>query len=595
MFSLKNNRRSPYLVLFLYWAVLATGCASSLDFFANRFFLPNEGIREASYAVKTQRHVVFTTSDGIQLNADVHSPQDLEKTPTLLVRIPFTDTLGNRIRSDVIARYWASRGYTVVIQGTRGRYGSTGKFYPLIHEREDGIETLQWLAKQPWYDKRLAMWGGSSFGHTQWAISDQTDPGPDVLFIQIASTSFREMFYPGNAFSLESALYWTIRSRGEEDREVDMDDLKKGVAGLPIIEADDHAIGDTDFFNDWVSHPEKDDYWRTIDGDRRPQHLEAPTLLMAGWFDPFLPTQIADYLAITHQGKPQVAAHSKLIIGPWGHADSAKIPGLKDPPPYRAASIAPSIPWFDHHLGLTDAPLNMPRVNIFVMGANRWRSENEWPLARTRYTAFYLHSQGRANSVNGDGQLDTVLPGGNEQPDVYLYDPLNPVPSAGGAMLSYRSGPKLQNAIESRADVLVYSTPPLTDAVEVTGPVEAVLYVATGARSTDFTAKLVDVHPDGSAYNLCDGILRRGYQESNVDREVEPVQIRIQLWPTSNVFKQGHRIRLEVSSSNFPRYDRNPNTGETIATATHTIPAYQKVFHNTRYPSRLILPVIPKP
>ena len=580
-------------VLFIFLFGVTAGCPSTVDFFANQLFLPNKGIRDASHDVETERRVGFTTHDGIQLLADIHHPKGVEQGPTILVRIPFTKTISNRLRSDVVGRYWASRGYNVVIQGTRGRYESGGKFYPLLHEREDGIATLRWLAQQPWHDGRLAMWGGSAFGHTQWAVADQTHPGPDVLFVQIASTSFRKMFFPGNAFSLESAVYWAIRSRGHEDREVNIKDLENGVNGFPIIESDNRAIGETKFFNDWLLNQHNDDYWSIIDGEQRSETLQAPTLLLAGWFDPFLPAQIEDFITIITKTKKEVASETRLIIGPWGHATSVKVPGMQKVIPYRSESIAPSIPWFDYHFGMSPESLNMPRVKLFVMGENRWRDENEWPLARTQYTSYYLHSKGSANSLEGDGWLDTIPPGASEPSDSYVYDPLHPVPSAGGAMLGDRSGILPQNIHETRSDVLVFSTPPLSKPLEVTGPVRAVFYVSTDAPATDFTAKLVDVHSNGSAYNVCDGILRRAYKKGGIEVN-EPVKIQIELWPTSNVFGKGHQLRLEVSSSNFPRYDRNPNTGKFIPTAIKTVPATQTVFHSPQYPSKIILPVIPQ-
>jgi hypothetical protein len=227
------------------------------------------------------------------------------------------------------------------------------------------------------------------------------------------------------------------------------------------------------------------------------------------------------------------------------------------------------------------------------MGENRWHDENEWPLARTQYTSFYLHSNGAANSLDGNGWLDNKVPKGEETPDRYVYNPLDPVPSAGGAMLGKRSGIQLQNAIESRPDVLVYTTPPLSEPVNVTGPVRVILYVSTSAPSTDFMAKLVDVHMDESAYNLCDGVLRRDY-ELTQNEDKAPVKIEIDLWPTSNMFLKGHKIRLEISSSNFPRYDRNTNTGEFLPTATKVVSAIQTIFHSNQYSSQLILPIIPR-
>ena len=561
--------------------------------FAARPLLPNKGIRAASYEVRTKRRVGFTTSDGINLLANIHYPKKDGKTPTVLVRIPLTKKFGNRVRADVIGRYWARRGYTVIIQGTRGRYESGGQFYPLLYERQDGIETLEWIKTQPWFDGHVFMWGGSSFGHTQWCISDRPDLGLKALFVQIASTSFRKMFHAGGAFSLESGLFWAIRSRGDRDREVKMVDLDKAVQGFPLIEADDRSIGDTPFFNDWVLNQDDNDYWKEIDGVNRTHSLQVPILLMAGWFDPFLPTQIEDFNEVTANAKKDVASETRLIIGPWGHANDVKLPNSKKSLPYRSTSLAPSIPWFDHNLGIDEGLLNLPKVKIFILGYNQWRDENEWPLARTQFTSFYLHSNGKANTLSGDGWLNNQIPKGEETPDTYIYNPLDPVPSAGGAMLGPRSGTQLQNAVESRHDVLVYSTDVLPELVEVTGPVRLIMYVHTDAVCTDFTAKLVDVHPNGNAYNLCDGILRRNYQPAVNDDQV-PIKIEIDLWPTSNVFMKGHKIRLEVSSSNFPRYDRNPNTGQFIPEATKTVSAKQTVFHSNLLSSHLMLPIIPR-
>lgn len=586
---LKLTKRTLNAIKLATVILVLSGCAITADFVANKFLLSSKGVRQADYSV-TMETISFKTSDGVKLVADIYRPKGLKKTPTILIRIPLSDTISNQMRSGIIARYWASRGYTVVLQGTRGRYKSGGEFYPLMHEREDGIETLKWVASQPWYNGHLAMWGGSAFGYTQWAVADKINPSVNAFFIQIASSNFYKMFYPGNAFSLESAVNWAIRSRGKKDRDVNLKDLDRGVNHLPIIEADDAAIGDTNFFNDWALNTEKNDYWKKIDGERRATTIQASVLLMAGWFDPFLPTQLEDFTTIIAKAKPSVAKETRLIIGPWGHAKSVKLPNSNEEVPYRSQSVTQSIAWFDYVLGITNAPLNMPKVKIFVMGENRWRDENQWPLASTKYVPFYLHSNGKANTLNGDGFLSISSTNDKAEYDAYIYDPTNPVPTAGGAMLSSRAGIELQNTIEERKDVLVYTTKALPKKMEVTGPIKAILYVSTDAPSTDFTAKLVDVHPDGAAYNLSDGIVRQTYKASNGNT---PTKIEIELWPTSNVFLKGHKIRLEVSSSNFPRYDRNLNTGEFIPTATKSKIASQIIFHSKKYPSQLILPVIP--
>jgi uncharacterized protein len=560
------------------------GCQSIIA----RFILPHEGIREPQYAVRVER-ASFVTSDGVPLVADIYRPETPEPSPTILVRIPFTGTFKNRLGAEAVGRFWAGRGYTAVIQGTRGRYLSGGEHYPLTHERQDGLETLQWLARQPWFDGRLGMWGGSAFGYTQWVLADQEKPGPRALIIQIASTSFYEAFHPGGAFSLESALFWGIRSRGPQDEDPRIADMERGFDGFPMIDADRRAVGEIRFFRDWASHTQLDGYWKAIDGENRARTPQAPVLLMAGWYDPFLPTQLRDFETIRAHARPEVARRSRLVIGPWVHADPVVFADGKTAGDYRPASIAPSIPWFDHHLlGRPLDPAHAAPVRIYVMGAEVWRDEQEWPLARARYTSLYLSSGGRANTAAGDGRLTMSPPPAQEVPDAYTYDPGRPVPSRGGAMLGPRAGMALQNDVEAREDVLVYTGEPLQEDIEVTGPIRAVLHIGTTAPNTDFMVKLVDVYPDGRAYNVSDGVLRRGYSAGKFH------EIQVDLWPASRLFRRGHRLRMEISSSNYPRYDRNPNTGRDIPTETSPVRAVQTIFHSAERPSRIVIPVIPR-
>lgn len=553
------------------------------------------GARPAEFAVRIERGVAMTTSDGIKLVSDIYHPQRAGSAPIILVRIPYSKPLLNTTFATIVGRFWAERGYRVVIQGTRGRYDSGGEFYPLRYERQDGLETLAWLSKQPWFSGHVGMWGGSAFGYTQWVLADTMDPGPSALIIQIASTDFHGMFYPGGAFSLESALYWAVRSYGDQDVTPSPEALHQGYNGFPLVEADNRTVGEEiPFFNDWVNHPERDQYWGEIDGEDRTRKLKAPVLLMAGWFDPFLPTQINDFVLIRREADPKVASTTRLIIGPWAHAQTVIFPGGVTPRNYRLESLAPSVAWFDQHLYSSGTTVqHTPPVRIYVMGENVWRDEPEWPPARAQYTPYYLQSGGKGNSIAGDGILTLEPPPLREPADCYVYDPHQPVPTAGGAMIGPLAGVEMQNAIEARQDVLVYTTAPLEEDLEVTGPLQLVLYVSTTAPNTDFTAKLVDVHPDGSAYNVSEGIVRRSYDGPNSPVGTTPTEIRIDLWPTSIVFFKDHKIRLEVSSSNYPRFDRNPNTDGHIATETRPIVATQTIHHSLETPSRMILPVIP--
>ncbi|HKC01196.1 MAG TPA: CocE/NonD family hydrolase [Terriglobales bacterium] len=555
------------------------------------------GFRRSQFAVRAQKGRLFT-SDGIPLVADIYHPQHTAHTPTILIRIPLTRDFKNSFFSSMIGKMWAERGYTTVIQGTRGRFGSGGTFYPLLGERQDGIETLQWIAKQPWFDGHILTWGGSAFGHTQWAIADQTAPGPSALTVYFASTNFHDMFYPGGAFSLDSALSWAIRSHGARDQTdwPSANEVQQAANGFPLLDSDRRATGtDVTFFKDWVEHPDRDAFWVNIDGQDRLQSLKAPVLLMAGWYDPFLPTQLNDFTHIRQSGEPGVAGRSRLIIGPWTHASEVTFPDGTKAENFRLQSLAVSLPWFDENSGLATSPpsANSP-IRLFVMGKSEWRTEQEWPLARTQYVPYFLSSGGTANSAAGDGTLNAIAPTAHEPADSFTYDPLHPVHTAGGAMIGGAAGIARQNDIETRQDVLVYTTPSLNQDVEVTGPISLILYVSTTAPSTDFTAKLVDVRQDGYAFNISEGIRRRSYQEAQSPSAAEKVyEIHIELWPTSMVFFKRHRIRLEISSSNFPRFDRNPNTGNMIASEVNVISAKQTVRHGSEYPSRLVLPIIP--
>jgi putative CocE/NonD family hydrolase len=565
--------------------LLIAGCASKsediapafVDQVASAFFLPTDRVRPPLYSVTTTRGLTLVLPDGVTLSADLHRPRGLATAPTILVRIPFTDTFINRLRSDAVGRFWAARGYNVVVQGTRGRYHSGGVFDPLVHERDDGVATLNWLAAQPWHDGRLAMWGGSAFGQTQWAIIDQHAPGPDAYFIQISSSRFRDVFHPGGAFALESALYWTLSSHGARDRDVDYSELDRGVRTLPVIQADEVAAGiDVPFFDAWATEPPDSEYWRRANGARDASTAAAPVLLLGGWYDPFLPSMLRDWEALQ---TASAKAESSLIIGPYAHASTIHWPGAEINEPYRQASVEPALAWFDQHLGVGETHSGRPRVRIFVLGENVWRNENEWPLARTVYTPFHL---------GAGGTLMREVERGAIMADRYVYNPADPVPTAGGAMLGARGGVAVQPRAGARADVLSYVSEPIESPLEITGPIRMMLTVSTDAPATDFTAKLILVLENGVSINLVDGVLRRDYS-AGVRTEIE-----IDMGAISVLAPAGARLRLDVSSSNFPRFDRNPNTGQSSVSATRIQTARQTVWRSGDVRSYLILPVVPR-
>lgn len=535
-------------------------------------------VKPGDYAVRISRNSDQVMSDGIKLRSDIYRPYRLAKTPTILIRLPYAKTTLNKLFATIIGKCWAEHGYTVVIQGTRGRYDSEGQYYPLRNERADGLATLQWLAKQSWYNGQIAMWGGSYFGYTQWVLADAQDPKISAMIIQISSTSFYSMFYPGGAFSYESALYWALNSYTKQDITPSITQLNRGFNGSPVLDADMRATGEEiQFFRDWATHTTNDDYWQQIDGHERVKQLQAPVFLLAGWFDPFLPSELNDYIHIRKLNNPSVVPNSHLVIGPWGHARTVTLPNSKHRTrAYRIESLAMTIPWLDHIF--KNGSITIAPVKIFVMGINQWRDEQEWPLKRTQYSNLYLHK---------DGILTWQAPTHEENSNPFSYDPKNPVPSLGGAVLGPRSGMFAQNEIEKRTDVLVYSSDKLTKPLEVTGPIKVRLTISSDATCTDFTARLLDVYPDGLAYNLSEGIIRL----QQVKQTLTPIEI--DLWPTSNVFLKDHQIRLEISSSNFPRFDKNTNICGDLATMTESKIAKQNIYHSKSQASYIMLPIIP--
>ena len=539
------------------------------------------GIKPGNNAVRISRQVDQVMSDQVKLRSDVYRPYRIAKTPTVLIRLPYNKSYINKLFATIVGRFIAEHGYTVVVQGTRGRYDSEGVYYPLRIEREDGLATLRWLSKQNWFNGKIAMWGGSYFGYTQWVLADAREPQIDAMCIQLASTSFYSMFYPGGAFSYASALFWAVNSSVNFDYNPTIKQLKQGYDGSPLIEADVRSTGSTiSFFRDWANHQTNDPYWQQIDGHNRVAALAAPVFLMAGWFDPFLPSELSDYIQIRKLGIQSIVANSHLVIGPWGHARLVALPNASQPTrPYRIESLAMIVPWFDSLFKGVNTTAMAP-VRIYVMGINQWRDEQEWPLKRTQYKKLYLHAAQK-------GTLDWQASGAKEQPYHYIYDPKHPVPSFGGAILGPESGMFSQNKIEARDDVLVYSTEKLIEPIEVTGPIKLHLTVSSDANCTDFTARLLDVYPDGTAYNLSEGIIRlRQLQQGKHG-------IDIDLWPTSNVFLKDHQIRLEVSSSNYPRFDKNTNICGDLASMTISKTAKQSVYHAGPQASFMTLPIIP--
>ena len=572
-----------------------------------------------------EKDVPVPMRDGVVLRADVYRPAAAGPHPVILQRTPYNKSLTTiaMLMLDVIRT--ASEGYAVVIQDSRGCYTSEGEFYTFRDDVNDGYDTVEWCGVQPWSDGNVGMYGASYVGATQWLAAISTPPHLKAIFPLITASHYHEGWtYQGGAFALGFNESWTMtglapdtyrrlsETRPEAAEQMGnmlagIDDMCQWFRHLPI--KDFPLFGEAaSYFYDWVAHPDDDAYWAPWNIEAQHSSVTVPACNVGGWYDIFLGGTIRNYLGMRERGgSPDARQGQKLILGPWHH--TLPLNNVVGEVNYGLSSTAVGadldgmhIKWFDHWLkGKQNGVLEEPPVRIFVMGENTWRTENEWPLARTQYTKYYLHSNGNAKSLRGDGKLSPEQPR-SEPADVYVSDPRNPVPTKGGGLCCWPAavpgGAFDQRPVEERADVLVYTTPVLEHDVEVTGPISVTLYAATSAVDTDFTAKLVDVHPDGYARNLTDSIIRGRYRETREKATLltpgEVYEYTIDLLATSNVFKAGHRIRIEIASSNFPRFDRNPQTGEPSGEASSLEPALQHVFHDETRASHIVLPIIPR-
>lgn len=506
--------------------------------------------------------------DGVGLRTRRIGPASGDRHPTVLIRTPYGIGWSPPLPVlPLFARFLAGRGYNVVLQDTRGRFGSEGRFVPFMHEREDGIDTLDWVAEQPWCDGRVAMWGASYFGYTQWAVSAARRPHLKALVPIVTSTDFHGLFYPGGAFSLLSSLRWASSNGDRRGRMAPERRLPAAARVRPMADAVRAARREAAFFDDWVAHPERDEYWSRIDLPDARASSRVPALSIAGTWDIFARVQLDDYAAMRET--------TWLDLGPYAHGSYAlsqrklgwKQAGLRN-------LIPSSLAFLDHHLA--GRPLDRQRVRRYVAGEDRWVEEPEWPPPDARPIRLYLH---------GDGRLDGTSPDPASPARSYRYDPEDPVPTRGGSLLGPRAGPADQRGIEERADVLVYETAPLPRALQLAGPVSVRLSVSSDAEATDFTAKLVHLprDPGAPAINLSDGIRR-------IPRiAADTLEIDLGLWPVSATLPPGDRLRLEISSSNFPRFDAHPNVMGNPAHATSTKVARQTVHHAADAPSYVSL------
>jgi uncharacterized protein len=565
------------------------------------------------------RSVMIPMRDGVLLAADIYTPNEKVarppsgRWPVLLTRTPYNKKLLAFYKS------YSGAGYVIVIQDVRGSFASAGSFKPMLNEGPDGYDTIAWLIKQPWCDGRVGTFGGSYMGGTQILLAAEKPPGLVASLSQIAATDqFKNEWVFMDGALTSTATLWSIPMVADAAARMtptDTDLLQADFAALGFPTVDFRLLVSAEankklvnflplreipvirrlpWWSEWLDNWDNPKHFRANETRERLKNIAVPVLHVGGWYDLFLRNTYENYKNISSRAKnPGVAANQRLLIGQWAH-DLYLCPGCDANA--GVDMMAMQTAWMDRWFKGIQHPVFDHPVVLYVMGEKRWRAEDSWPLAGTKRTRYFLHSHGSANTAAGDGTLSTRVPG-REPTDRYNYDPYNPASTPGWAFLS-RSRTE-QNATEARPDVLVFSSPELSEDVEVTGEVNATLYAASSATDTDWWMKLIDVAPDGKASILTQGLARARYRVSRTrPRPLRPNKIekyRLNLWATSNVFKTGHHIRVEVTSSNFPYADRHPNVFVDLTRATEQdfVVAAQTVYHDAAHPSQVELPVIP--
>ena len=545
------------------------------------------------------RNVKVPMRDGVQLATTVYLPRSQDRCPTVLVRTAY-----NRV--GLYDRFFLEHGMALVVQDCRGRYDSEGEFYPFVNEPNDGFDTLEWIGRQPWCNGKVGMFGDSYLAATQFYAAAAGGPFLHALNPRfMAGDCWKRAYYCDGAFSLALTWSWLCfetSARTSEAAMMPLLDVAEVLRTLPVVSLDEASgAGRVPYYRDYVTHSSYDAHWQTLSIRDRYHLFTMPVLLTGGWYDNYAAETVANFIGMRQQAAtPEIRDSHRMIIGPWTHGINAKsVLGELDFGEQALSENDATRRWLDCILHAGDpAEFQQAPIRIFVMGLNEWRDEREWPLARTRYLNYYLRA--------GRG-LSPEPPSADEAPDRYTYNPEHPVPTLGGnhsigpynpALYDLaKPGPYDQRSVEARDDVLVYTSDVLEHDLEVTGPVVLKLYAASSARDTDFVAKLTDVHPDGRSMNITEGVIRARFRNDvwGKPKLLEPnraYEYTLDMQVTSNVFKAGHRIRVDITSSNFPLWDRNLNTGRDPSTGTHMEVANQAIHHDADQPSHIVLPVI---
>lgn len=571
-------------------------------------------ISPQQYEVVSELNQKAPMRDGVTLTVDIFRPKAEGRFPAIVYLTPYNKT-GNTARGQL----FASRGYVVINADTRGRFESGGDWDPFspLH-KQDGYDLVEWAAAQTWSTGKVGMFGLSYMGWTQWWTATQAPPSLKCIVPEVAP--------PDNFYNCPSqnGIYvcWMMDWAGMvSDRNPHSAgpgpyggfavNREAAYRNVPYIDFDKtRNYRPTSWWRKWIlQNTAEGEYWKAIAYQKPEEYsrVQVPSLAATGWFDANFCGTPSNYLAMKKYGATEAARQPRMVIGPWEHIINTKqIAGDTDFGPQALIDWNGYVcRWFDYHLkGIQNGISDDAPIHLFVMGQNEWRTATEWPLPETQWTKYYLHSGGMANSSAGDGSL-SMTPPQNEPADQYVYNPDEPTPSAGFTN-GHIDGPRDIGESQQRADVLVYTTPVLEQDTDVIGPITAQIFAATSANDTDWMVRLSDVSPDGRASFLAEGVMRARHRDPEQGGAFDAHQLSqieadkvypylIEFWrPTGNRFLAGHRIRVEISSSYYPYYLRNLNTGEdNIGLAVHPVVATQRIRHDAAHPSHIVLPIIP--
>ena len=547
---------------------------------------------EPAYTMKIDFDVRVKMRDGVDLSADLYRPDAEGKFPVILNRTPYTKP--GSVRT---ARYFVERGYVFVALDVRGRGDSDGKFVPYRNDGQDGYDAVEWCAAQPWSTGKVGTIGGSYNGRIQWLTAVLQPPHLTTMIVLVTPSDTFVEWPTGTHLPMD--ISWYHFTAGHVSQNMEAVDWTKIQRHLPLYTMDEAVGRPSRYWKEDLDHPVLDDYWEAIRYQNKFDRVKVPVLHISGWYDDEQIGTPLNFVGMTTKGPLDVRNKQKLLMGPWPHAinSTSKLAEVEFGPTATIDLNGYWLRWLDYWLkGKDTGIMAEPPVRVFVMGENKWTDEAEWPIGRTLWTKYYIHSQGRANSLFGDGVLSERTPA-DEPSDSYTNDPERPVPFITEPSFAQIGSAEDYRPVERRDDVLVYTSEPLAQDLTVCGPIQVELYASTSAKDVDFMGMLIDVWPEGYAQRLIDGMVRARYRDG-MDKAslVEPGKIyayTLNLWNTCQTFKKGHRIRLQLASSAFPKYDRNPQTGENLARATKLEKADLRIYHDKNHPSHIILPVVP--